>query len=175
MLISGGPVGPYPAGDFGGPTTSYFPPPAVAVGPYPAPPSSGPYGYPGAQSPSAPPPAYPNNPQVYCGPPPVYPSQPPPMYVGHINPFPQGLSSYGAPFSSSTTLHPSPPASAFNGPPSAPQIQPPFSSESQSTPTFNPLPSAPEMNTDFLSQTHDVPPAYALLFPSPKLEKSDTK
>uniref|UniRef100_A0A3B3TJQ3 Arrestin domain-containing protein 3-like n=1 Tax=Poecilia latipinna TaxID=48699 RepID=A0A3B3TJQ3_9TELE len=42
------PVGPYPVAAFGGPANSDFLPPAMAVGPYPAPPSSGPYGYPGA-------------------------------------------------------------------------------------------------------------------------------
>uniref|UniRef100_A0A3B5MMB9 Arrestin C-terminal-like domain-containing protein n=1 Tax=Xiphophorus couchianus TaxID=32473 RepID=A0A3B5MMB9_9TELE len=36
-----GPVGPYPAGSFGGPAYSNFPPPAMAVGPYPAPPYVG--------------------------------------------------------------------------------------------------------------------------------------
>ncbi|KAM4745821.1 uncharacterized protein FYW61_015661 [Anableps anableps] len=174
-LMGSGPVGPYPAGAFGGPANSDFPPPAMAVGPYPAPPPSGPYGYPGAQSPSAPPPAYPSNPQVYCGPPGAYPAQPPPMYGAHNNPVSQGPSPYGAPFSSSTIPHPPPGDPAFHVPPLGPQIQPPFSSVSPSAPTFNPMPSAPEMNTDFLSQNNDVPPAYTSLFPSPTPEKSDTK
>uniref|UniRef100_A0A3B3TIZ4 Arrestin domain-containing protein 3-like n=1 Tax=Poecilia latipinna TaxID=48699 RepID=A0A3B3TIZ4_9TELE len=172
------PVGPYPVAAFGGPANSDFLPPAMAVGPYPAPPSSGPYGYPGVQSPSAPPPAYPSNPQPYYGPPGPYAPQPPPIYGAHSNPVPQGPSPYGSPFSpssSSTMLHPPPPAPMFNVPPSGPQVQPPFSSVSPSAPTFNPMPSAPDMTTDFLSQTNDVPPAYTSLFPSSTPEKSDTK
>uniref|UniRef100_A0A096LZJ0 Arrestin domain-containing protein 3-like n=1 Tax=Poecilia formosa TaxID=48698 RepID=A0A096LZJ0_POEFO len=91
----------------------------------------GPYGYPGVQSPSAPPPAYPSNPQPYYGPPGPYAPQPPPIYGAHSNPVPQGPSPYGSPFSpssSSTMLHPPPPAPMFNVPPSGPQVQPPFSS-----------------------------------------------
>uniref|UniRef100_A0A3P9NCA4 Arrestin domain-containing protein 3-like n=1 Tax=Poecilia reticulata TaxID=8081 RepID=A0A3P9NCA4_POERE len=173
-----GPVGPYPVAAFGGPANSDFLPPAMAVGPYPAPPFSGPYGYPGAQSPSAPPPAYPSNPQAYYGPPGPYGPQPPPIYGAHSNPVPQGPSPYGSPFSpssSSTMLHPPPPAPMFDVPPSGPQVQPPFSSVSPSAPTFNPMPSAPDMTTDFLSQTNDAPPAYTSLFPSSTPEKSDTK
>ncbi|XP_047236259.1 arrestin domain-containing protein 3 isoform X2 [Girardinichthys multiradiatus] len=139
-----GNVGP---GAFGGPTNSDFPPPAMAIGPYPAPPPSG-----------------------------AYPPQPPPMHGSYNNPVPQGPSPCGSSYSSSSSvLHPPPAAPAFHMPPSGLQVQPPFSSVSPSAPTFNPMPSAPDLNTDFLSQTNDAPPAYTLLFPSPSLEKSDTK
>uniref|UniRef100_A0A3Q2QEU3 Arrestin domain-containing protein 3 n=1 Tax=Fundulus heteroclitus TaxID=8078 RepID=A0A3Q2QEU3_FUNHE len=160
-----GNLGPYPVEGFGGPTNSDFPPPAVAGGLYPSLPSCGPYGYPGAQGPSAPPPAYP---EVHNGPPGAYPPQPPPMYSVPQAPFP-----YGPPpsFSSSS----SPAAPAFNVPPSGPQIQPPFPSTIPSAPGLNPPPSAPDMSADFLSQTNDDPPAYQLLFPPPNLENADTK
>ncbi|KAM4578933.1 arrestin domain-containing protein 3-like [Fundulus diaphanus] len=160
-----GNMGPYPVEGFGGPTKSDFPPPAVAGGLYPSLPSCGPYGYPGAQGPSAPPPVYP---EVHNGPPGAYPPQPPSMY-----PVPQGPFPYGPPTSFSSSS--SPAAPAFNVPPSGPQIQPPFPSTIPSAPGFNPPPSAPDMTADFLSQMNDDPPAYQLLFPSPNLENAGTK
>ncbi|KAG8012117.1 Arrestin domain-containing protein 3 [Nibea albiflora] len=158
-------MGQYPAGAIGGPSNSNFPPPAAAMGPYPASPHAGGYGYPGAQSYSAPPPAYPAQPAHVSG--------------GYNNPVPQRPSPYGTPFSSSSSspvLHPPPTAPAFHPPPYAPEAQPsPPSAPVYVPPTapnipppapaYNLLPSAPMMDTDFLSQTDEAPPSYSLLFP----------
>lgn len=168
------PVGPYPIPAFGGQTNSDFPPPAVTGGLYPAYQQPGNYGYPGVQSPSAPPPGYPVNPQMLAGPPGVYPQQPPLMYGGYCTPMPQVPSPYGS-SSSPSVIHPPPPPGGFHLPPPAPQIQRPTSSVPLSDPASNLMPSAPGMNTGFLSQSNDAPPSYSLDFLSSDPEKSDTK
>ncbi|XP_030593645.1 arrestin domain-containing protein 3-like [Archocentrus centrarchus] len=165
-------LGPYPTGAIGGPSNSDFPPPAMSMGPYP--PHSGSYEYPGVQSYSAPPPAYPNNPPVYGGPLGVYSSQPTHMFGGYNNPVPQVPSPYGTPFSSSSSssvLHPPPPPPQFHPAPSAPESQPSLPVPPPTAPAYNLLPSAPMMNSDFLSQSDEGPPSYSLLFP----EKADAK
>ncbi|KAM4576773.1 arrestin domain-containing protein 3-like [Odontesthes bonariensis] len=152
----------YQFGPIRGPSNSDFPPPAASAGPYHASPHSGSYGYPGIQS--------------YSTPPPAYPHQPPHMTSGYNNPVPQPPSRNGSPFSSSSSslvLHPPPSAPAFYPPPppplpSAPQVP---SFQSSTAPNYNLMPSAPAMNTDFLSQTDEAPPAYSLLFPSSPPEK----
>uniref|UniRef100_A0A3Q2EER7 Arrestin domain-containing protein 3-like n=1 Tax=Cyprinodon variegatus TaxID=28743 RepID=A0A3Q2EER7_CYPVA len=168
-----GSLDPYPAGAFGGPTNSDFPPP---VAHYPAPPYPGPHGYPDAQSPYVPPPTYPTDPQVYSGPPGAYPYQPPPIFGAQTNPVPMGPSPYGSPLSSSSSglQHP-PPVPAFYMLPPDPQNQPAFASVPPSAPSFNLNPSAPELNADFLSQTNNAPPEYTLLFPTSTPGKSEDK
>uniref|UniRef100_A0A3Q0RFE4 Arrestin C-terminal-like domain-containing protein n=1 Tax=Amphilophus citrinellus TaxID=61819 RepID=A0A3Q0RFE4_AMPCI len=124
--------------------------------------------------PTAPPPAYPNNPPVYGGPLGVYSSQPTHMFGGYNNPVPQVPSPYGTPFSSSSSssvLHPPPPPPQFHPAPSAPESQPSLPVPPPTAPAYNPLPSAPMMNSDFLSQSDEGPPSYSLLFP----EKADAK
>ncbi|KAM4616818.1 uncharacterized protein ACJ7VT_009617 [Polymixia lowei] len=98
ILQPGGAVDPYPAGAFGGPSNSDFPPPAASM-------ESSPHlsTYP----------ALPQNP-----------AQPPDMSGGYNNPFSQQASPSGYPFSvlSSSSVHHEPPTGPlmFNPPPTAP-------------------------------------------------------
>ncbi|RVE68319.1 hypothetical protein OJAV_G00090840 [Oryzias javanicus] len=142
-----------PPGDFGGPSNSDFPPPSVSMGPYPAPPQAGGYGYPAAQGFSAPPPEYPGQPQPYAAPPAIYPPLPP-TYEGYGNAVPQQPSPYG---SAVSTPHLSPTGPPIHHSPSAPPMDPQFSSPSLAPPAYSSLASAPQVNEDFLSQGDKAP------------------
>ncbi|CAN9513342.1 unnamed protein product [Ophioblennius macclurei] len=166
-------AGPYPAGAVGGQSNSDFPPPQAFMGPYPASPQAGSYGYAGPQRFSAPPPAYPGYPPAYPGP-----------YGGHPSPSAPAAAAYGgsqvpySPFASpSSTLHPPPTAPELfpRAPtPSAPPSQPPPPSLSPSAPSYNSIPSAPMPSYDFLSQTDEPPPSYSVLFPSSTPDANST-
>uniref|UniRef100_A0A8C7XRF9 Arrestin C-terminal-like domain-containing protein n=1 Tax=Oryzias sinensis TaxID=183150 RepID=A0A8C7XRF9_9TELE len=140
-----------PPGDFGGPSHSDFPPPAVSMGLYPATPQAGGYGYPAVQGFSGPPPEYPGQPQPYAAPPAMYPPMPP-AYGG--NAVPQQPPPYGSVFS---TPHLSPTAPPIYQPPSAPPTVPQFSSTFLAPTAHSSLPSAPLPNEDFLSQGEKGP------------------
>uniref|UniRef100_A0A3P9M0N3 Arrestin domain-containing protein 3 n=1 Tax=Oryzias latipes TaxID=8090 RepID=A0A3P9M0N3_ORYLA len=140
-----------PPGDFGGPSHSDFPPPAVSMGLYPASPQAGGYGYPAVQGFSGPPPEYPGQPQPYAAPPAMYPPMPP-AYGG--NAVPQQPPPYGSVFS---TPHLSPTAPPIYQPPSAPPTVPQFSSPFVAPTAHSSLPSAPLTNEDFLSQGEKGP------------------
>uniref|UniRef100_A0A3P9INX6 Arrestin C-terminal-like domain-containing protein n=1 Tax=Oryzias latipes TaxID=8090 RepID=A0A3P9INX6_ORYLA len=140
-----------PPGDFGGPSHSDFPPPAVSMGLYPASPQAGGYGYPAVQGFSGPPPEYPGQPQPYAAPPAMYPPMPP-AYGG--NAVPQQPPPYGSVFS---TPHLSPTAPPIYQPPSAPPTVPQFSSTFLAPTAHSSLPSAPLTNEDFLSQGEKGP------------------
>lgn len=157
----GGPGGPYPSTNLGGPVNSNFSSFAMATGPSPrgafggspvhnalgptVPMGSQPYGHYGAHSYS---PAHQSAQPAY-----------------RRNPAPQ-LPCYGDPYTApSATLHPPPSVPRYHPPPSAPDIAtlPPYI---PSAPSYNFQPSAPLMDTDFLSQTDEPPPSYSLLFPN---------
>ncbi|XP_024131551.1 arrestin domain-containing protein 3 [Oryzias melastigma] len=139
--------------DFGGPSNSVFPPPAVSMGPYPVSPQAGGYGYPAAQGFSAPPPEYPGQPQPYAAPPGMYPPLPP-TYEGYSNAVPQQPFPYG---SGVSTSHLSPTGPPNHQPPSAPPMDPQSSSPSLAPPAYSSLPSAPLVNENFLSQGDKAP------------------
>lgn len=171
-------MAPYPAGGFGGPINSDFPAPAVPMGLYPTSPYTGNYGSSGAQSYSAPPPVYPDNPPPYASLSGVYPALPAHVSGSYNNPAPQLASPYGS-SSSSSVLHLLPSAPTFHPPISASGIHPspasPPSNVPPTAPTYSLLPSAPMMNTDFLSQSDDAPPAYSPSFLTSDTRKTDTK
>ncbi|RVE68317.1 hypothetical protein OJAV_G00090820 [Oryzias javanicus] len=140
-----------PPGDFGGPSNSDFPPPSVSMGPYPAPPQAGGYGYPAAQGFSAPPPEYPGQRGMQLLQP--YTSSAA-TYEGYGNAVPQQPLLYG---SAVSTPHLSTTATIHH-PPSAPPMDPQFSSPSLAPPpAYSSLFSSPPMNEDFLSQGDKAP------------------
>uniref|UniRef100_A0A3B3BKV6 Arrestin C-terminal-like domain-containing protein n=1 Tax=Oryzias melastigma TaxID=30732 RepID=A0A3B3BKV6_ORYME len=139
--------------DFGGPSNSDFPKPAVSMGPYPVPPQVGGYGYPAGQGFSAPPPEYPGDSQPHAAPPGMYPPLPP-VSEGYGRAVPQQPVPYG---SAVSTPYLSPTGTPIDQPPSAPPMEPQFSPPSLAPPAYSSLFSSPVMNEDFLSQGDKTP------------------
>lgn len=168
-LHPGGPGGPYPSTNFGGPVNSNFSSFAMATGPSP----TGAFGGSPIHNVHGPTVAMGTEPYRYYGAHSYSPAQYPAQPANQRNPAPE-LPSYGDPYTApSSTLHPPPSVPRYHPPPSAPESATLSPRIPPSAPSYNFQPSVALMDTNFLSQTDEPPPSYSLLFPNSASDSSN--